>query len=132
MRKPRIPPTLRLGRPPKSVDQDCSRSRCRRAAERAKYGGSPYHKRGAGGVGRGFKFANKCDKKWDADTATTCLKKALESCQVSADWRGDFPRNVWYVDEGTAYEAVLTNQESGEYHAYPIHREEWPQGLSDE
>ena len=46
------------------------------------------------------------------------------------DWRGSFPRYTWHHDGQTVYEAFLSNQETGEYHAYPLSEErEWPKGL---
>ena len=40
---------------------------------------------------------------------------------VSVQQRGGWPRNVWAVDaNGIAYEAQLSNQDSGQYHGYPM------------
>jgi hypothetical protein len=79
---------------------------------------------------RPFPHASKCPSWWDLIGATRALKEAIRIGCVSAEWRGGFPRFAWYMDGETLYEAALSNQDNGEYHAYPLEsRNEWPKGL---
>jgi hypothetical protein len=64
--------------------------------------------------------------------ATTWVRFAVENSQFSKDeWRGDFPRYLWYKDHaGQYWYAILTNQGAGEagrakYKGWPITTEEW-------
>jgi hypothetical protein len=58
------------------------------------------------------------------------LKEAIRSGLVSSDWQGDFPRFAWHLAGETLYQAVLSNQVGGDYHAFPLEsRDEWPKGL---
>ena len=44
---------------------------------------------------------------------------------VSERRRGDWPQNVWAVDEeGVVYEGQLGNLEMGEYHGYPMKQDD--------
>jgi hypothetical protein len=105
-----------------------------RAAEAARYVSSPYHRPARSPMGpalhRPFPHASKCPTSWDLTGATRALKEAIRTGCVSAEWRAAFPRFAWYVDGEILYEAVLSNQDRGEYHAYPLEsRSEWPKGL---
>jgi hypothetical protein len=63
--------------------------------------------------------------------ATVALRHGIEQGLVSNDgeWRGAFPRYVWYKDGAVVYQAFLHNEVSGAYHAFPLNKEEWPSGL---
>lgn len=74
--------------------------------------------------------ASKCDPKLGSqETLTAWLRKAIESGAVGGLWEGDFPRYVWSVQDAICYEARLVNRELGQYKGYPLHRDEWPEGL---
>jgi hypothetical protein len=46
------------------------------------------------------------------------------------EWRGVFPRYAWHKDGEIVYQAVLSNEEQGDYHAYPLEDpQEWPRGM---
>ena len=104
------------------------------AAEAARYVSSPYHRRPSSPMGtpirRPYPHSSTCPTSWDLTGATRALKEAIRTGCVSAEWRAAFPRFAWYVDGEILYEAVLSNQDRGEYHAYPLEsRSEWPKGL---
>ena len=49
------------------------------------------------------------------------FRRGMVSRQIRRGW----PRNVWAVDEdGVVYEAQLSNEETGEYHGYPMKRDD--------
>jgi hypothetical protein len=107
------------------------------AAERARYTGSPYHRppgsKMGQSAGRSYPHASKCDPIWTAEMANRALKNAIRRGLVSEEWRNDLPRYAWHLEDDTVYEAVLTNQGTGEYHAYPLSEEqEWPKDLEFE
>lgn len=114
--------------------KDLSEEALLRAAEAARYVSNPYHRPPGSPMGpslhRPFPHASKCPSSWDLIAATRALKEAIRVGCVSIEWRGEFPRFAWHLDDQTLYEAVLSNQVSGEYHAYPLEsRSEWPKGL---
>ena len=52
---------------------------------------------------------------------TAGFRRGMVSQQIRRGW----PRNVWAVDEdGVVYEAQLSNAETGEYHGYPMKRDD--------
>lgn len=61
------------------------------------------------------------------------LRQAILAGCVDVEFRGDFPARVWAFVNGTLHEARLTNEQSGEYHGFPLQYEEWqpkdPDGL---
>jgi|HubBroStandDraft_6_1064221.scaffolds.fasta_scaffold57113_2 hypothetical protein len=121
-------------RPGKILMENPSQEELLRAAEAARYVSSPYHRPPRSPMGpalhRPFPHASKCPTSWDLTGATRALKEAIRTGCVSAEWRAAFPRFAWYVDGEILYEAVLSNQDRGEYHAYPLEsRSEWPKGL---
>jgi hypothetical protein len=132
--KPRRQPS-RGRRPGKALIKDRSEEALLRAASAARYVSNPYHRPPrlspmGPSLYRPFPHASKCPSSWDLITATRALKEAIRMGCVSIEWRGEFPRFAWYMDGQTLYEAVLSNQVSGEYHAYPLEsRREWPKGL---
>lgn len=108
------------------------------AGNRARYLRSPYHSAAAPGTGDGApsrasrrRFASKCEVKWVPELATEALQQAIRNGMVSAEWRGTFPRYAWHRDGDTVYQAVLSNEDRGEYHAYPLEdAREWPKGMT--
>lgn len=114
--------------------QDPPQEALLRAAEAARYVSSPYHRPPGSQMGqplnRPFPHASKCPSSWDLPTATRALKTAIRRGCVSAEWSGPFPRFAWHIEGETLYEAVLSNRQLGDYHAYPLEsRSEWPKGL---
>jgi hypothetical protein len=104
------------------------------AAARAEYLSSEYHRPAGSAMGSRTavrnRFASKCDPKWTLETATLALKSAILQGRVSTECRGIFPRYAWHQDGDTVYQAVLSNEEQGHYHAYPLESsEEWPKGM---
>lgn len=76
------------------------------------------------------RFASKCDIKWIPRVAQEALRTAILRGQVSTEWRGIFPRYAWHREGDTVYQAVLSNEELGEYHAYPLESPlEWPKHM---
>jgi hypothetical protein len=122
----------------KTIDRGCPTERLADLAERARYTGSPYHqppgsKIGSSSrpVGRDYPAASKCDSKWTKEEANRALKDAIRTSSVSPDARSGVPKYVWYLDGATLYEARLTNETLGEYHAYPLNdAREWPRGFT--
>jgi hypothetical protein len=105
-----------------------------RAARMAKYKSSPYHRSKGSNFGpaahRRYPHASKCPSKWNQLDADRVLKRAIEAGNVSQSWINKFPRFVWYKDGDDLYEARLSNETLGEYHAYPLEDErEWPEKL---
>jgi hypothetical protein len=74
-----------------------------------------------------------CDRGFHKQQAmvTEWLKTAVRRGCVSSFFEGEFPRYVWYLHEGAAYEARLVNRTRGHYKGYSLLRQEWPNGLSD-
>jgi hypothetical protein len=131
--KPRRQPA-RVRRQSNVLMEKPSQEALLRAAEAARYVSSAYHRAPGSPIGpplhRPFPHASRCPNSWDLAGATRALKEAIRTGCVSAEWRGDFPRFAWYMDGDTLYKAVLSNRQSGDYHAYPLEsRAEWPKGL---
>lgn len=118
----------------KEVRKDPRPNDLAKAAERAHYVGSPYHKLPGAEMGppatRRWPHASKCERTWTRESATRALKEAIRAGLVSEEWRGEFPRYVWHVTKEAVYEGILSNQDGGDYHAYPLEDErQWPKGL---
>jgi hypothetical protein len=63
--------------------------------------------------------------------AQTWLRDAITVGDVGGSWDGKpYPRYVWTRIEERVFEARLSNQELGQYHGYPIDRQEWPKWMS--
>src|SRR4051794_12496262 len=74
--------------------------------------------------------ATPCPKEITAEQAQTWLREAIAVGDVGGSWEGKpYPRLVWKRVDDVVFEARLSNQESGEYHGYPIDRQEWPAWL---
>ena len=75
-------------------------------------------------------FSSICDPKWTLETATEALRRAIQAGLVSEEWKGDFPRYAWHREDAIVYQAFLSNETLGEYHAYPLEDDhEWPKGM---
>lgn len=57
------------------------------------------------------------------------LKQAIAAGKVSSYHEGEFPKQVWCVIGGQAYEGYLIGRGQGTYKGYPLDEEEWPPGL---
>lgn len=98
----------------------------------ATYRPSPYHKFGSSAAGLQSAPAPRPDKTiCDRPTsgrgrnALDLLRSGFRRGMVSEQRRGDWPQNVWAVDEeGVVYEAQLGNLEAGEYHGYPMKQDD--------
>lgn len=101
-------------------------------ARRVSYVGSAEHKTypSFAGQPRPRSDATKCDPSFrDQDQLTRWLREALRAGHVGSPWLGDFPRYVWHRHGNALYEAMLVNQELGEYKGYELAQTEWPAGL---
>ena len=98
----------------------------------ATYRPSPYHKSGSSAAGLQSVPALRPDKticdrptSGSARNAADLLKSGFSRGMVSERRRGDWPQNVWAVDEeGIVYEAQLGNLVTGEYHGYPMKQDD--------
>ena len=98
----------------------------------ATYRPSPYHKSGSSDAGLQSAPAPRpdktlCDRPVSGSTqnAADLLKSGFRRGMVSERRRGDWPQNVWAVDEaGMVYEAQLGNLGTGEYHGYPMKQDD--------
>ena len=125
--KRRRPLARRRGQPPVGVDLS-------RVADHASYVGSPEHKDTpsfAGWPRPRWGDAAMCDRSYARRQVelTEWLRVAIRAGQVSADWAGDFPRYVWALVDGDAYEARLVNEGQGSYKAYKLEAKERPEWL---
>ena len=100
-------------------------------ARKARYEPSPYHKSAQEAERWGLSRAvHRPDTTLcEAGTiggrrdAVRLLRLGIRLGMVSETRRGDWPQNVWAVDDkGVAYEAQLSNRGVGEYHGYPMKR----------
>ena len=115
----------RIGSPPEGTDLQA-------VAAKAKYVGSPDHKRQLSHAGppKPRADASKCDPNVGSQRQLTeWLREAIERGTVSELWEGDFPRYAWHRVGDVCYAARLTNSVQGDYHGYPLEREEWPPGV---
>lgn len=128
MRSPtrkRKAPRRKFGPPPQGVDLS-------RLSARARYRGSPEHKKGLSFAGhpRPRGDATPCDNalNWKQGTVTSWLRAAIRNGHFSEYWpKGHFPQYVWHRDGDTVYEGRLMNGGTGEYKGYPLLRNEWPE-----
>lgn len=60
------------------------------------------------------------------------LRAAVEAGVVDAKFRGDFPARLWVYVNDKLHEARLSNQETGEYHGFPLdYRQNYPMDPGD-
>jgi len=77
--------------------------------------------------------ATICPLVEDADRkrASTWVQEAIRRAQFGTEWRGGFPRHIWYRDRrGQYWYGFLTNQGAGadakgQYKGWPIEEDEW-------
>ena len=68
--------------------------------------------------------------KVDSTSGTGSTPDGNFAGRLSTEWRGIFPRYAWHREGDTVYQAVLSNEELGEYHAYPLESPlEWPKHM---
>lgn len=104
------------------------RVQLRRMEKTARYCPSPYHKTRplsghwlAAPTPRPDKTICDGPSAGSHRNAIELLMAGFRRGMVSRQVRRGWPRNVWAVDEdGVVYEAQLSNEETGEYHGYPM------------
>ena len=117
---------LKVIAPPAEVDLEQVAKSCR-------YVGNPYHKRNPS-------FAGQPRRKPDASICPSelskrhklvesWLKNAVESGNVGEFDKYGYPLRVWYRMGDTIYEAKPGAKGSGEYHGYPLERNQVVRGL---
>lgn len=64
----------------------------------------------------------KCHHFLEADwpRLVETLRQAIQAPVVNQEFRGDFPSRVWAYINGVLHEARLSNQQTGEYHGFPL------------
>ena len=116
------------------MDPPPDKKRLKEAADRAHYVGSPEHKRHPSFAGPPAPRATAtlCDARFADQQAllTGWIKSAIRMGQVSAIWNGDFPRNVWFENEGVVYEGRLVNQSEGGYKGWQLEKSQYPKELA--
>lgn len=99
-------------------------------AEEVKYVGSPEHKATPSFAGRPAPRADAslCDASLASqrDVVQAWLRQALCRGDCGGPWEGRFPRYVWCRAGEVAYQARLTNRDTGEYKGHPIALDECP------
>jgi hypothetical protein len=100
-------------------------------AKAASYGGNPEHKLHPNDYGlhppaspRPGKSLCDAEKAFPKADAEHLLAEGLRRGLVSDRMRGDWPQNVWSVNDGVPFEAQLENPSSGVYHGYPMPAED--------
>ena len=106
----------------------------------AQYQGSPYHC--AHSPSGYMPNKTKCPPHVNDEQALGLLQQGLRLRMFSSELRSNWPRRVWAVDDdGQAYEARLTHSSTGEYHGFPLGREdkfaeyinnEWGQRINEQ
>lgn len=101
-------------------------------AHRILYVGSPEHKKVPSFLGapKLRSDATPCPPNLkDQRELTGWLRDAVRAGRVTAFEHDEFPRYVWFVREGQAYEGRLVNSAQGTYKGYPIEVRQAPKGL---
>ena len=110
------------------IRQSCSEEHLTDLAAKVSYTGSPYHKRDPGDFGLTPPSQPRPDKTlcdsvgiFSKSIATRLLSSGIVAGLISEQTRGEFPQNVWVVEEtGYPLEAQLENRTQGTYHGYPM------------
>jgi hypothetical protein len=95
----------------------------RELANQVSYVGSPKHKTYPSPAGPPAHYADnaKCAtytyEQWPQ--LLEALRHAIAS-QATDEFRGAFPSRAWAFVNGVLHEARLTNEATGEYHAFPV------------
>jgi hypothetical protein len=102
---------------------------------RVAYVGSPEHKDMPSFIGqpRPRADASLCPRELTREKARVeeWLREAIRRGAVSELREGDFPRYVWFEQDGVVYEGRLVNRGLGQYKGYPLEPGQGPRGLSD-
>jgi len=103
---------------------------------RARYVGSPEHKRGPSfaGVLRHPQSDNSiCDPSLASQQQrlTQWLQEAIRHGLTGAPAENGWPRHLWHRDGEQWYEGRLTNQGLGEYKGWPVDEAEVPRWVRD-
>ena len=114
--------------PKRRIQTHCDPETVHRLARQVRYGGNPEHKRNAGDFGLVPPAQPRADKtlcdEVSVDSrakAEVLLREGAKKGLISEQMRGGFPQNIWSVTaKGEPLEAELTNQDTGEYHGYPM------------
>ncbi len=95
------------------------------------YGGNPEHKLHPNDYGlqpptspRPGKSLCDAERQFPKADAERILAEGVRRGLVSVRMRGDWPQNVWSVDDGVPFEAQLENAGRGIYHGYPMPEED--------
>ena len=117
----------RVETPPTGVDLEKVASSC-------SYIGSVYHKRNPSFAGRQPRprpDASLCPSELSNSRklVESWLQYAVASGNVGRFDEFGYPRLVWYRKGNTVYEARTGSKGSGEYHGYPLRRDEHVMGL---
>ena len=103
--------------------------------KRVSYVGSPEHKDmpSFAGQPRPRADASLCPRELTRDRvkAESWLREAIRRGAVSELREGEFPRYVWFEQEGIVYEGRLVNRGLGEYKGYPLEPGQSPRGLDE-
>jgi len=95
---------------------------------RVSYQGNPVHKRNPGtfsgteftGLRQGKTLCDAAEI-FDQDVALKLLQEGIRRGLISVQERNGWPQNAWAIGEkGLPLEAMLTNEQTGEYHGYPL------------
>ena len=101
-------------------------------AESCKYVGSPYHRSipTPAGPPRSRPTASLCPVHLTErpDLVELWLRDAIRSGNTGA-WEGGYPRYAWRREGEIIFEARQGSPGSGEYHGYPLERNEGVRGL---
>jgi len=97
-------------------------------AQKARYTGNPAHKRNPGDFGltppsNPRPDTTLCDATniFQRTEAQRLLASGIRQGLISIQQRNNWPQNVWAVtDNGIPVEAMLENQQTGDYHGYPM------------
>lgn len=124
-------PPSHSGRRPNVIDPPPDKD-YREIASDVRYRGSDYHKRHKP-AGRDHR-TTFCPPRLNGkqDMLSEWVAEAIRKGAISGNFRGDYPSEIWYMTEdGKVYKGRITNQGLGEYHGFPIPKEEWPQKIEE-
>ena len=124
------PKSLAVRPVPSGVDLD-------EVARRVRYVGSPYHKDRPGFAGmpkRRVAAGSKCPSHLgdNAGSVQSWLESAIRAGHTGR-WDADhrFPLEMFHVEGGVTFQAVLGSPGSGEYHGFPLEPWQRVRGLHD-
>lgn len=123
-------PQRRKVNPKRRLHRNLDPARASDLARSVTYRGSPLHKRAPGDFGLTPPAAPRPGKSlcdgvgiFNAEVASTLLRKGIERGLVSDDADNGFPRHAWAVTEDNrVLEARCDDPERGMYHGYPLEK----------